>query len=138
MKDDLIRMIQQMVVQESARLPGSAASAVTKAPAGIQFSELPRDDSNGPLAREWNVYCREVGRLLAEGQQGRFVVIKGEEIVGIFDDWAAARVEGLKRFVREPFFVHEIREVEPHLYIRGINRPWLELDGPGRRFSLEF
>jgi hypothetical protein len=124
MKDDLIRMIQQMVVQERARLTDRADSAGTKEPGGIHFTELPLDDSNGPLAREWNLYRREVGRLMAEGQQGRFVVIKGEEIVGIFEDWAAARVEGLKRFVREPFFVHEIREVEPHLYIRGINRPW--------------
>jgi hypothetical protein len=124
MKDDVIRLIQQMVEKERARLQGSSSPTEATEPAGIHFTELPRDDSNGPLAREWNAYCRDIGRLLAEGRQGRFVLIKGDEIVGIFEDWAAARQAGLKQFPREPFFVHAIRAVEPHLYIRGINRPW--------------
>jgi hypothetical protein len=63
------------------------------------------------------VYCREVGRLLAEGHQGRYVLIKGDEIIDLFEDWTAARKAGLEQFHREPFFVHAIREVEPHLHI---------------------
>jgi hypothetical protein len=123
MQDDAIRLIQQLVKEEQARLPTAEASPAELA--GIPFTALPADNSNEPLAQEWNVYRREIGRLLAEGHQGRFVLIKGEEIVDLFDDWSAARQAGLKRYLREPFFVHAIREVEPHLHIRGINRPWL-------------
>jgi hypothetical protein len=122
MEDEAIRLIQQLVAQEQARLQAGAPPAPE--PAGIPSSELPEDVSNKPLAREWNVYRREVGRLLAEGHQGRYVLIKDEDIIGLFDDWSAARQVGLKRFLREPFFVHAIHAAEPHLHIRGINRPW--------------
>jgi hypothetical protein len=126
MQDEAIRLIQHLVKQEQARLQAAPARAPGFAePAGIPFTALPSDDSNEPLAQEWNVYRREIGRLLAEGHQGRFVLIRGEEIVGLYDDWSTARQAGWTRFGREPFFVHAIREVEPHLHIRGINRPWL-------------
>jgi hypothetical protein len=124
MKEEMTRLIQQMVEQERARLEGGASREAPSEPAGIPWSELPPDDSNEPLALEWNVYRCAVGQLLAEGGEGRYVLIKGEKIIGLFDDWAAARLEGLKRFLREPFFVHLIRAVEPHLHIRGVNRPW--------------
>jgi hypothetical protein len=123
MNEEMTRLIQQLVEQERARLEASALPEVPSEPMGIHYSELPLDDSNEQLAQEWNVYCRSVGRLLAEGWEGRYVLIKGEEIIGLYDDWAAARLEGLTRFLREPFFVHVIRAVEPHLNTRGINRP---------------
>ena len=79
------------------------------------------------LGREWNTYRREVGRLLAEGQAGRFALIKAEEVLGVYDSWEAAREVGLQRFLMQPFLVHEIRAEEPYLRIRGVNLP--------RRFS---
>jgi hypothetical protein len=53
------------------------------------------------------------------------VLIKGEAIVGLFDDWAAARQEGLTRFLGEPF-------LDVLLTCK------MELDGPARRVTLEF
>jgi hypothetical protein len=58
----------------------------------IHYTELPEDTSGGPLSVEWNVYRREVSRLLAEGHEGRWVLIKGEEIVGIWDSEVEAQV----------------------------------------------
>jgi hypothetical protein len=90
---------------------------------GIHYSEL------GPLAPgdvffdEWNTYLQEVGRLLAGGQAGRFMLIKGKQLLSVFETWDAARTAGLRQFLREPFFVHEVREIEPHLRIRGVNWP---------------
>jgi hypothetical protein len=97
---------------------------------GIHYTELAEAKPGDVLAEEWNTYRREVGRLLAEGQDGRHVLIKGQEIIGLFDTSDAAYREGLKRYLREPFFVHPIRAEEPYLRIRGINYPWLNLRSP--------
>ncbi len=89
----------------------------------IHYMDLPAAEAGAPLAQEWDIYRREVGRLLAEGHQGRHVVIKGTQIIGIFDTWQEAREAGLKLFRLEPFFVHPIRDREPFLRIRGVNLP---------------
>lgn len=91
---------------------------------GVHYTEFLEARPGDPLAEEWNTYRREVGRLLAEGQEGRHVLVKGQEIIGIFDTSEAAHEAGLKRYLREPFFVHAIRAEEPYLRIRGINHPW--------------
>jgi hypothetical protein len=96
-------------------------------PRGVHYTELLEAKPDQPLAEEWNTYRREVGRLLAEGQEGRHVLIKGSEIVGIFDSLDEAHGEGVKRYLLQPFLVHTIRTEEPCLRIRGINHPWLRL-----------
>ena len=63
----------------------------------IHFSTLP-DGKHGSNNQDWNVYRREVGRLLAEGNEGRWVLIQGEEIVGIWDTEVEAEVVRLERF----------------------------------------
>ena len=90
----------------------------------VHFSQLADAEPGSFLSLEWNTYRREVSRLLAEGQGGRFVLIKEETIVGIFESHAAAMEEGYKRFLRQPFLVHPIREYEPILCMRGYNLPW--------------
>jgi hypothetical protein len=80
----------------------------------IHYTELQPFDDGGPLTVEWNFYCREVGRLLAEGNEGRWVLIKSEEIIGIYDVREAATGEGYSRYfvAREPFLVHQIQTRE--------------------------
>src|SRR5258705_169396 len=53
----------------------------------IPYTELAAAEPGSPLAVEWEFYRREVGRLLAEGNEGRFVLIKGEAVIGLFDTW---------------------------------------------------
>ena len=62
---------------------------------------------------EWEFYRREVGRLLAEGHEGKHVLIKGEEIIGLFATHREAMDEGLKRYLLTGFLVHQIQEWEP-------------------------
>ena len=64
---------------------------------------------------EWETYRREVGRLLAEGHEGQFVLIKGNDILGFFDTDDAAWTDGIKRFGRQGFMVHQIQTYEPIL-----------------------
>jgi hypothetical protein len=86
----------------------------------VHYTELRPISPSQPLGTEWNTYCREVGRLIAEGREGKFVLIGGETILGVFDTWSAARRAGMDRFgVTASFFVHEVLTQEPVLLVRG-------------------
>ena len=89
----------------------------------ISYSELPKALADDPFVLEWNTYVKNIGHWLAEGREGKHVLLKGEEIVGMFDTWDAARQAGLDRFLLEPFLVHQIRAEEPNLRVRGLNYP---------------
>ena len=93
-------------------------------PRGVHYSELPEAKPGEPLAEEWNTYRREIGRWLAEGLAGRHVLIKGEEVIGMYATSEEATEAGFQRFLLQPFFVHPIRAEEPYLRIREINCPW--------------
>jgi hypothetical protein len=83
----------------------------------IPWTELPPADPNEALAVEWETYRREIGRLLAEGQEGKFALIKGEEIIGIYDTWDEARRVGLEKYLLQGHMVRPILSREP--VIRG-------------------
>jgi hypothetical protein len=64
----------------------------------------------GRFAVELTTYRDHLDSLLAEA--GKYVVIKGHEIIGIYDDLEAA-VEASARFTPEPVLVKQIVEKEP-------------------------
>jgi hypothetical protein len=69
---------------------------------------------DSPIKTEWDFFCRERPRLLAEGHEGRWVLIKGEEIVGLFDTRQEARAVGLERFGVVSMLVQQIlRKYKP-------------------------
>jgi hypothetical protein len=78
----------------------------------IHWTELTKD-TDGPLMTEWNFYLREIGRLLAEGQENRWLLIKGENIVGIWDTRDEAFAVASERFFRQAVLVKQIVEWEP-------------------------
>ena len=43
-----------------------------------------------PLATEIRTYLRELPRLLAEGEEGRFVLIKGDQVLSVWDTFRDA------------------------------------------------
>ncbi len=90
----------------------------------IHYTDLPEAPPGDVLCQEWNTYRREVGRLLAEGHEGQFVLIKGERIVSIHESWDAARETGLRLYLLEPHLVQQVRANEPILRVRGYNHPW--------------
>ncbi len=65
-----------------------------------------------PIAPEWATYKRERPRLLAEGHEGRYVLIKGEEIIGIWDTRREAMSVGTQRFGLVPMLAHQIARWE--------------------------
>jgi hypothetical protein len=78
----------------------------------VHWTKLSQETS-GSLATEWNFYLREIGRLLAEGHEGRWLLIKGQEIIGIWDTYEEASTAAAERYSRQPVFVHRILEYEP-------------------------
>jgi hypothetical protein len=92
-------------------------------PLAVHYSELMEALPGEALAVEWNTYRQEIERLLRQGQEGRYVLIKDNAVIGIYDTWEAAREAGLSRFLLEPFLVHPIRSEEPYLRVRGLNYP---------------
>jgi hypothetical protein len=88
----------------------------------IHYSELPTDTSDSPIAGEWNFYRREVGRLLAEGYEGRWVLIQGQQILGIWDTEEEAERIRLQKFLGQPLLLKQIRVREAVLRGGGYDR----------------
>jgi hypothetical protein len=81
----------------------------------IHYTQLPDVPPDDQHYREWNTYRREMPRLLAEGHEGDWVLIKGDEIVGFFATFSEAANAGDTRFLLEPFMVKRVHEYEPLL-----------------------
>ena len=97
----------------------NTAESCTQPPAGpvatttIPYTELPEARPNSPLYNEWALYREEVGRLLAEGHEGRFVLIKGKQIVGIWDTRSDAKAVALRKYLMQPCLIQQVRSREP-------------------------
>jgi hypothetical protein len=87
----------------------------------IHYSELRPLESGHPLYEEWELYRREVARLIAGGQEGKHVLIRGDQIIGIWDARDEANQEGLRRYLLQPYLVHQIR-LHERVYRTGFNR----------------
>jgi len=71
------------------------------------------------LAEEMATYRDHLTSLL-QGQQGRYVLIKGTEVVGVFHDRSEALREGYERFGVVPFLVRQIIACEPVVYLPNV------------------
>jgi hypothetical protein len=115
----LVEQIRRQSIAEGLLQPSQPLDPPT-----IHFTELPEDKSDGPIAGEWNLYRREVGRLLAEGHEGRWVLIKGDEIIGIWNTEEEADRIRLQKFLMQPVLLKQIRVREPILRGGGYHRRW--------------
>jgi hypothetical protein len=69
-----------------------------------------------PLETEATTYRREVGRLLAEGHAGRHALIKGEEVISIWDTQRDALQAGRDKFGLDDIAVVRIDERDPERF----------------------
>jgi hypothetical protein len=90
----------------------------------IHYTKLPASQGDKPGDVEYETYRREVGRLLAEGHEGKFALIKNDQVVGLYESFDAANVEGRKRWLWEAFCVKQLLTWEPILRIQGYDAPW--------------
>lgn len=79
----------------------------------LPVSELPEAGPDDPRAAEWNCYRREVARLLEEGHEGKWVFIRGDQVVGVYPSYADALEVAIPMSPPSSAFVAEIRTYFP-------------------------
>jgi hypothetical protein len=84
-------------------------------PSTIPFTELAPAPPDSPIATEWNFYRREVGRLLDEGHKGKWVLIQGEQLIGIWDTFEEA--DEVQRSLTPPVMIKQVLKREPVIRI---------------------
>lgn len=77
-----------------------------------------RRDPLAHIAQEIATYKSRLPELLAH--EGKYVLIKGDQVIGFFDDSQAARREGRRRFGLVPLLVKKIAAIEPVIYIPNV------------------
>ena len=86
---------------------------------GDQHSRAP-SMTDRPLQKEIETYNAKLPELL--GSIGRFVLIKGDQVEGIYDTYADALKVGYERFKLEPFLVKQIAPAEQaHYFTRELD-----------------
>jgi hypothetical protein len=98
---------------ESMTSPGPDSAASTPVPINITASGLA---GLKRYEQEIATYLRELPRLIQEGQSGRHALIKGEEILSIWDTQGDAIQAGCERFGLEPIFVKTIDPRDPQRF----------------------
>jgi hypothetical protein len=116
-------LLRRLVEQERQRGQGLPPLPPGERPT-IPYTELGEAPPDSPIAAEWNFYRREVGRLLAEGHEGKWVLIKGEQIVGLHEAFQGAYQVALEKYLMQPVLIQQVRTREPILRVRGHNLPW--------------
>jgi hypothetical protein len=123
MNDDTHGWVQCLQAQERDRLAELTPRPLCEQPS-IPCAALPEALPSSPIAAEWNFYRRVVGRLLAEGHEGKWVLIKGEEVVGVWDRPEDADRVRLERYPMQPVLLKPIVTREPVLRGGGYWRRW--------------
>jgi hypothetical protein len=76
-----------------------------------------------PLDRELAAYEQHRGELLAAAE-GKYVLIHGDEVAGVYESQADAIAEGYRQFGNVPFLVKEVARIEvPQRIISGLLTP---------------
>jgi hypothetical protein len=72
-----------------------------------------------PLEKELEIYHSQLPKLLADGNEGKFVLIHRESVVDVFGAYEDAIKEGYAKFGLKPFLVKRIQAMEQtHLISR--------------------
>lgn len=70
---------------------------------------LAKVNGSHDYSRELAAYEREQDRLVAE-HLGKIALVRGDQVVGVFDTANEAIAEGFRRFGNAPIIVQEIRD----------------------------
>jgi hypothetical protein len=81
--------------------------------------DLPDLPPGSPIEAEWDTFRRELPRLLAEGHHGRYALVKGDHVAGVWDTQRDALQAGYEKFGLVTFMVQPILAVDPPKRIRG-------------------
>ena len=91
-------------------------------PTTVHYTELPALPPDNTFFHEWQAYRRDVAKLIADGLEGKWVVIKEGTIQGIFEGWKLGYRFGLDRNKQQTFLLHQILTNEPIHRLNGYLR----------------
>lgn len=69
------------------------------------------------LERELETFRNKLPELLQQGSKGKYVLIHGDIVSGVWDSWQEAARMGYEQFGIDPFLVKEITDEEKYLYV---------------------
>lgn len=81
----------------------------------IHYTELVDPPADWVLFPEWKTFRAALPGLLAEGHDGKFALVKGDQIIGVFATLDEGVRAGRERYLMQPFMVQPIRTWEPML-----------------------
>jgi hypothetical protein len=117
--------LAQNVQREALELhadPQAQKRAVACDPPTIHYTELPEGLPESPICHEWNLYRQKVGTLIQEGHEGKFVLIKGTSVRGIFASMDEAQAVAARQFPKQSCLIKQVLTREP--LIRMSQRFW--------------
>jgi len=115
MNDPHLALVKEVhrnaIEQQHSAMPAESLNEKT-----IPYTELPSLPLDCEYHHEWNTYRRNVARLLANGLEGTWVLVKGDNILAAFPAWKTAYLAGLamiaEKEIRHPFLLHQVRSNE--------------------------
>jgi hypothetical protein len=78
-------------------------------PPELPTIDLPEEPADAALTAEWQMFRQEIARLLAEGQRGRFALVKAGHPLTVWDTLADAARAGRLLFGTGLCLVQEIQ-----------------------------
>jgi hypothetical protein len=76
----------------------------------IHFTQMAEPAPDSPIYREVQTFRRELPRLLAEGHEGKWALIQGSEIIGLYATLEEGYRLGRAKLLLQPFIVQPVRE----------------------------
>ncbi len=104
MSDDREGLVARLHREEVERLRGTPMP-----PPELPAINLPEEPADPAFATEWQMFRAAVAGLLADGQRGRFALIKAGHSLTVWDTLADAARAGRLLFGSEPCLVQEIQ-----------------------------
>ena len=81
----------------------------------IHYTKLVEPSTDSPIYEEVKTFHRELPRLLAEGHEGKWALIHGKEVIGLFETLDDGYRAGREQFLFQPFIVQPVSEWQPML-----------------------
>jgi len=91
---------------------------MSQPPKTIHYTQLPPSQPGHPRELEWETFRRELPRLIAEGHEGKWVLISKDRILGLYDTRFAGFDEGCRRVYYEGFLVQLVATYQPATRVR--------------------
>jgi hypothetical protein len=83
------------------------------APTSAHYSEWPPSEGKGQLTVEYEHFRLGIAGWLAEGHEEKFVLIKGERLIGIYETQEEGLAEARRLFPGEAYLLHQILTYYP-------------------------